>query len=561
MLSGLVALAGTYSGAPPPFVAQGTKWPASIDLGPSRFDPDDVVVIESPAPTAAPIELEPLPDDALARREAEFAKVLPELGRASIARDLTTIARMRRLLGLRQASALLRGLRELRDVGVERPDGWSSTAGFGLETRGWRIGGHAAWCNVSVTAWQDEVVEVSIACSTSSWSGRTERLALLERELGSSFRPRAGQPNVLDTRFRFADALAHADAARAKVLGAPREVDVPESLGRAYKALTSRDAIVTVGESCGLVATTTVGAIATELLVTAGRRDLLGNALRGPNPGGRAHGALGLLALPPLVPADREAIEALRREPHDVSLSCFGSSAVADQVPRPTPEAVALVQERFASRARCGAPNLVRAEPENDDGVQPLDPSFAPTPRFERRSPREESPTSFVMDASVDLTGNELLHQYAAALWGLTAADELRPEPRGIMANGYTARRYRQLHAGYPVVAGRFAEPAGIWLESCGGRVHAGWARLVGGLHVDVRVRIPEDAARRRAVEHFARDGGAPLESFETPGEPAGDLVIERHRRLVWRFVLTSRKATRVILVDAGTGAVFSGED
>ena len=96
-----------------------------------------------------------------------------------------------------------------------------------------------------------------------------------------------------------------------------------------------------VGSTRALVGGPTASWQAVGEIVAAGRRDVLAAALRGPSPEGRAWAALGLMALPPLDPADEVAIRVLRaqRTMTDESSGCIGSHRPFDEiVPAPCSE-------------------------------------------------------------------------------------------------------------------------------------------------------------------------------------------------------------------------------
>lgn len=252
------------------------------------------------------------------------------VGGDDFADALFALARMRRLLGIRSASALGRALEPLADPET-KPTVTEGRLGFGL-VQSWRqIGSWAARCAVGVVGYDDEVLEVTASCVAHDVEEiREATIGLLRRTLEGGFEASPDRPGLLEARFRYPDVVARADAARARVLGEALPVEVPSELEPAYRMLTSRSEVLSVGSSCGIAGTEPAGRSAMSALVASGRRDLLGNALRGPNPAGRVYGALGLLALPPVAPADADAIRALRAQPETVP-SCGG--CIVDRSP------------------------------------------------------------------------------------------------------------------------------------------------------------------------------------------------------------------------------------
>ena len=128
------------------------------------------------------------------------------------------------------------------------------------------------------------------------------------------------------------------DAQRARALGKPSGAKVPLGLRAALSTLTDAFGELSVGSVCGYAGREPPGRTAVTALANAGRLDLIGDVLRGPNLEGRVYAALELLmaqatrgwALPP---ADRAAISAIRKleTPVSVCEGClFGSRSAVE---------------------------------------------------------------------------------------------------------------------------------------------------------------------------------------------------------------------------------------
>jgi hypothetical protein len=185
-------------------------------------------------------------------------------------------------------------------------------------------------------------------------------------------------------------------------------------------------------------------------------------------------------------------------------------------------------------------------------------PSNLPPLRFERRTPETGPPRSFRLHPDVVITAEDFIARYAKPLWGLSAADELRPAGMTKEDTGSEHTTYVQWHAGYTVEGGSFV------LTTRAGRVVSGGGVVLGGLdEIELGIRVPKETAVERAEERMASALGVNKDALHVYGEPEARLmIVEKQRRLAWRvLVRTLPLAARSVTVDAETGEVLSEQD
>jgi hypothetical protein len=207
--------------------------------------------------------------------------------------------------------------------------------------------------------------------------------------------------------------------------------------------------------------------------------------------------------------------------------------------------AALLFFDRAGCQTKTGAPK------PNAAVIHPLVPGAAPPPAFKYDFPEDTTPSFFSMAPDAAVSTEEFLWRHSATLWGLTAADELR-RFRTIEVDGAVWMWFAQFHQGYQV----FSEGE-ILLRTVDGRIDWGHARLTAGLDVDLAIRVSESTAEQLAVARAASSLRVPAAAL-TPA--AGELVIESHRRLAWRFRvhMAESRMERSVDVDAISGIILA---
>jgi hypothetical protein len=200
------------------------------------------------------------------------------------------------------------------------------------------------------------------------------------------------------------------------------------------------------------------------------------------------------------------------------------------------------------------------AEPDGgtETGQTPW-PAGLPPLKFLRRMPETGPPKAFILHPDTQPLPDEFIERYARALWGLSAADELRPSGIHEGLTGAVRTKYQQYHAGYLVEDGSFV------LTTQAGRVDSCAGRPVGALDkLEVEVRVPEQTAIDRARERLASALGQIATTLRLGREPEVSLLILRTpRRLAWRVLVEAPGpvAARQVDVDAATGEVLQDGD
>lgn len=137
-----------------------------------------------------------------------------------------------------------------------------------------------------------------------AWEGSTA--LAIERRLDEH----SGRPSL-----RVEHAEPALEAALQRVLqdelGPAPAPELPSELADAHRTMTDALAELPVGTTCGFIGSPTPGFLATELLVAAGRFDLLRSILRGPNPEARVFAAHALSEHGTLDAADAAVIAKL----------------------------------------------------------------------------------------------------------------------------------------------------------------------------------------------------------------------------------------------------------
>ena len=292
----------------------------------------------APAPIAPP-PAAPTPDASNGLPRIELAIDLDAAGldstlkRAWVEKDLEAIAQLANAFPPRSLAGALAAF-------DGDGDGCTPHAqGLGIEDRSCAIPGGYTTCWVTLVTYEGELFEARAGCrgSETSWpkiapvTGRAYAEALVPR--GFRVDGRLATMTWVDEAAarRMHDALA-------SKLGPLDEVEVPPTLQDAVALLSSSFTHNVLGTACGAAGTPPEANRAMMALVDAGRDDLLRNALRGTNGGGRVYGYIGLRLLGKNTPRDDATYDTLRTL--DLPLEACGgcrthaqSSATVDLAP------------------------------------------------------------------------------------------------------------------------------------------------------------------------------------------------------------------------------------
>ena len=203
--------------------------------------------------------------------------------------------------------------------------------GFGAEmVYVTRPGGYLS-CHTTIKAHRGRMIELKVVCGTSERSGSELRKAL--GPLLSRFWKT--EKNSWTYERVFAENRGPYAAEVARALGPQTAVEVPNTLQVAYSFLL-QGTTAQIGNACGVAGTPPAGYKEMRSLIEAKRYDLIGNVLRGYNPGGRIYAALAMQKkYGNKVPADaRAVIEKLKTLPMMVSQcsGCMGASLSTKQL-------------------------------------------------------------------------------------------------------------------------------------------------------------------------------------------------------------------------------------
>ena len=168
--------------------------------------------------------------------------------------------------------------------------------GFGGRTFAFSKASGYTYLRVNGFAFNDTIGSYEISLDCSSWSKvssvltdawkRSSDLEFTEWKYGISHER------------EFPDVIAGFKTAVSTQLGELQPVIVPSHLKDAYESLVSLRNNSVIGPGpCGFAGTTPQGKRAVDTLVVANRLDLIGNILKGYNPGGRMYAALALIAM------------------------------------------------------------------------------------------------------------------------------------------------------------------------------------------------------------------------------------------------------------------------
>jgi hypothetical protein len=196
--------------------------------------------------------------------------------------------------------------------------------GLGIEVRLCVASGGYSTCTFSAVSHHGVLLEATASCRTSQ-DDKWTTLAPLIRKLDETTLSPKGfvrDGNIATLQLRDDAALERARAAVAAELGAPSRAPVPPELEAAFETLTSAGGHAVIGTACGVAGSPPRGNSEMQTLVDAGRADLLRDAMRGMNAGGRVYGYIGLRLLGENTPADDAAWENLRKL--DLSISSCG---------------------------------------------------------------------------------------------------------------------------------------------------------------------------------------------------------------------------------------------
>ena len=207
--------------------------------------------------------------------------------------------------------------------------------GFGGGTFAFSKASGYTYLRVNGFAFNDRIGRYEISLDCSSWSKvssvltdawkRSSDLEFTEWKYGISHER------------EFPDVIAEFKKAVSTQLGELQPVTVPQHLKDAYEGLISLGNNSTIGSGgCGYGGATPAGKKAMDELVKANRLDLIGNILKGYNPGGRMYAALALIAMQRKgteLPADLlQALEVVRNM--DLQLETCRGCIITPKTPK-----------------------------------------------------------------------------------------------------------------------------------------------------------------------------------------------------------------------------------
>ena len=186
--------------------------------------------------------------------------------------------------------------------------------GFGIEVWSCTASGGYSTCNLTAVSHKGVLLDGKAQCRTSSEEKWPDLEPVIRKLDEATLAPKGF---VRDGRFarlmlRDDEALARAKAALAAELGPPSGATASAELQPAFDVLTSPRGRVVIGTACGAAGSPPHGNREMHALVEAGRDDLLRDAMRSPNAGGRVYGYIGLKLLGKNTADDDKAWNALR---------------------------------------------------------------------------------------------------------------------------------------------------------------------------------------------------------------------------------------------------------
>lgn len=218
--------------------------------------------------------------------------VTPSTDRDELTQDAALFERMREALPVTSMATARAAL---------DPDGTACTTvelGFDLREERCLLPAANSTCFISALTHHGVAFDFTASCRTvaSRWSWLGPAFATIDATTLS----RRGfvRDGEVSTYHQSEEARTRvADDALARELGRPLGADVPADLRDAFELLTDPRAELVVGRACGAGGSAPPGRAAARELVSAGRADLLRDALRGMNPAGRIYAYAGLRVL------------------------------------------------------------------------------------------------------------------------------------------------------------------------------------------------------------------------------------------------------------------------
>ncbi len=267
--------------------------PSTAPGAPSSEAPPPEVAPPAAPPPAAPSSAAP---DGSPRIELaidlDAIGLSPSLNRAWVEKDLERIEQLANAFPPR---SLTEALAAFDEAGK---DCTPHAQGLGIEDRTCPIPGGYTTCWVTLVTYEGELFRAHAGCrgSEESWS---EIAPVTERAYAEALVPRGFRVEGRMATATWVDETRQRrmDDALASKLGPRAEVEVPPALRDAVELLTSPHTHNVLGTACGYAGTPPEAHRAMIELVDAGRDDLLRNAMRGLNAGGRVYGYIGLRLL------------------------------------------------------------------------------------------------------------------------------------------------------------------------------------------------------------------------------------------------------------------------
>lgn len=207
--------------------------------------------------------------------------------------------------------------------------------GFGGRTFAFSKSGGYTSLRVNGFAFNDTIGNYEISLDCSSWSKISSALTDVWKR-NSDLEFKEWKYGISHDR-EFPDVLAGFKKVVSLQLGELQPVTVPQHLRDAYEGLVSLGNNSVIGSGpCGFAATTAAGKRAIDALIAANRLDLIGNILKGYNPGGRMYAALALIAMQKkgieLPPDLLQALEVVRTM--DIKLGTCSGCFVMTKTPK-----------------------------------------------------------------------------------------------------------------------------------------------------------------------------------------------------------------------------------
>jgi len=207
--------------------------------------------------------------------------------------------------------------------------------GFGGRTFAFSKPGGYTSLRVNGFAFNDTIGNYEISLSNSSWP-KIGSVLTAAWERSSDLEFKEWKEGIYHER-EFSDVIAEFKKTVSSQLGELQPVTVPQHLKGAYEELVTLGSNSRIGSGpCGYAATTAAGKRAIDSLVGANRLDLIGNILKGYNPGGRMYAALALIAMQrkgiELPPDLLQALEVVRTM--DIQLETCSGCLIMSKTPK-----------------------------------------------------------------------------------------------------------------------------------------------------------------------------------------------------------------------------------